>query len=213
MSTRPFISFLLAALMALVPVGTVPATPDQAAAGPPQVIVAVLAPNALIVTDIKFRVFYNKSEVKHIPLQDYDFDANLTDELLAALGEDKRAAWRAATPAEEEAFAPYFQPKVKTEQVRLPETIRADRLLLVQAGCDGFLHSTQKWVRVSATARLVDRPSGRTLWKKSVGKRSGLPAPLEELQLENQKALKELLNKLMEQVVAEIKAESVKKKV
>jgi len=204
----------LAAVLALAPAGSAPAMPEAPAAGPPQVLVAVLVPNnALVVTDIKFRVFYNKSEVKHIPLQDYDLDANLTDELLVALSEDKRAAWRAATPEEEEAFAPYFQPKVKTEQVRLPESIGGDRLLLVQAGCDGFLHSTQKWVRVSATARLVDRASGRTLWKKSVGKRSGLPAPLEELQLENQKALKELLNKLMEQMVAELKAEAAKKKV
>jgi hypothetical protein len=46
----------------------------------------------------------------------------------------------------------------------------------------------------------VDRASGRKLWEKKINERTDLPAKLAELQADNQKGLKEGLNKLIEQV-------------
>ena len=66
---------------------------------------------------------------------------------------------------------------------------------------------------------MVDRHSGRTLWKKWGGLfnagfkvRMKPPAPLEELQLDNQRRLKEALNKMMEELVAKIKKQCAKSK-
>lgn len=61
----------------------------------PNAVVAVyLQSPDFTVRELKYRVFYNKGEVKRVPLTGYDFKAAFTDELMNALAEEKRLAWR-----------------------------------------------------------------------------------------------------------------------
>src|SRR5262245_42372134 len=62
--------------------------------GGPNTVVAVhLQSPDFTVRELKYRVFYNKGEVKHIPMAGYDFKTAFTDELMNALAEEKRMAW------------------------------------------------------------------------------------------------------------------------
>jgi hypothetical protein len=67
-----------------------------AAAQQPVAVVAVeLKSPDLTVMQTKYRVFYNKAEVKKITLLDYDFRVAVANELLDALTDDTRMKWRA----------------------------------------------------------------------------------------------------------------------
>ena len=74
---------LLAGLgLASSPTSGTGASPNAAPAqtGVPQVVVAMqMMSQDLVVTDVKFRGFYNKIENKFIPLTDFDFAANASD--------------------------------------------------------------------------------------------------------------------------------------
>src|SRR5688500_406408 len=69
--------------------------PRVATAQQPATVVAVqLQSPDFSVIEMKYRVFFNKTEVKKIPLMGYDFKAALADELMNALAEDARMKWR-----------------------------------------------------------------------------------------------------------------------
>ena len=88
------IRYLIAAFACFVVVGV-------AAAQQPATVVAVqLQSPDFSVIEKKYGVFFNKTEVKKIPLIDYDFKAALTDELMNALADDTRMRLRQPTDKE-----------------------------------------------------------------------------------------------------------------
>ena len=177
----------------------------QPAATPQVVISAHMASNDLQVLDIKYRVFYNKFENKFITLTDFDMASNLTDELLNALVDDKRVAWRGATADERQKLEACYGPKSwKEKTVTLP-AIEADHVLLINAAYSASIHFSGHRLDLAVALRMADRKTGRILWKKVINEKGELPGTLEEIQKDNQKPVKEALNKLMEQVVPKVK--------
>ena len=216
---RPVVGILVWATVlvpSLIAAQTMPTTASQTPAPVPQVVVVVQVPTTdLLVSQDSYRVFYLKTELKYIPVSHYDFAVNLTDELLYALSEDKRADWRASKPEESLYFAAYFDP-AKVEEVKLPSTIPADRLLLVEAKYSAHKVSLRKRVMfwLEAKVRMVDRSAGKIVWKKGFHV-AHFFFPLEELQAnqaDDQKGIKEALNKLMEELVAKIKNHTAQSK-
>jgi len=140
-ATRPAIVWFLGMLFFVV----ISASAQSAApkAGGPDASKAAVLPRVLVtvhmtttdlsVTEIKYRGFYNKVEDKFIPLTDYNFAANLTDELVNALVDDQRATWLAAKPDEQTALAACFGPNSWKEKTLTPPSVEADRLLLMEA--------------------------------------------------------------------------------
>ena len=174
----------------------------------PQTIVAVnLRTPDFVVYEQKYRVFYMTGQRKFIPIADYDFWAALTDELVDVLSEDARAAWRAPSAEETGYLASYFADK--KGQGSLPESVPADRLLLVDVGEYGAMVSSHPLVKdqflVAARVRLVDRVTGRKVWEKTIREGLNLPGKLPELQADNQKGLKQAINKLLEEFCIRIR--------
>src|SRR5262245_23052567 len=173
------------------------ATHAEAAAPPAaaRTVVAVyLQSPDFTVRELKYRVFYNKGEVKRVPLNDYDFKASFTDELMNALTEDKRMEWR--TPASNEVIdvMGLWDRKVS------PPQVDADRLLLVNIQEYGaFLASlaADKFY-ILAKFKLVDRTNGKKLWDKKLYERIDLDGKISDMQAENQKGLKQGINKVLE---------------
>lgn len=161
------------------------------------------------VRELKYRVFYNKGEVKRLPLEGYDFKAAFTDELLSALGEDTRLQWRKQADGEVIDVVGLWDRKVS------PPSIAADRLLLVNIQEYGaFLASlaADKFY-IAARFKLIERASGKKLWEKKVYERMDLDGKIDEMQADNQKGLKEGINKVLEKVCAKIIAELRKAKI
>lgn len=175
-----------------------------AAAQQPVTLVAVgLRSPDLTVKEMKYRVFYNKTEVKKIPLLDYDFKAALGDELLNALAEDTRMQWRPHSGAEAiDVFA------VQKKKAQLPP-LEADRVLLVgvedfgaflaDLGADKFF--------LDVKFKLIDRATGKKLWEKKLFVTEDLDGKLRELQADNQKGLKLGVNKVLERVTRKMVAD------
>lgn len=170
----------------------------------PRTVVAVHLVNPdFTVMQLKYRVFFNKAEVKRIPLNDYDFKVAFSDELLNALTEDKRMEWRMQT-SEEQIDVPMLL-KGKGS----PPTVDAERILAVGINEYGaFLASlaADKFY-VSAEFRLLDRGTGKKLWKKTVFERIDFDGKISEMQADNQKGLKEGINKILEKLCPKIAAE------
>ena len=99
---------------------------DIAVAQQPVTVVAVqLKSPDFTVMELKYRVFWNKAEVKKIPLLDYDFKAALSEELLNALAEDTRMKWRLPLATETiDVFG------VRKKKAQLPP-LGSNRVLLV----------------------------------------------------------------------------------
>ncbi|HZG53754.1 MAG TPA: hypothetical protein VEZ40_16615 [Pyrinomonadaceae bacterium] len=177
---------------------------DIATAQQPVTVVAVgVRSPDLTVKEMKYRVFYNKTEVKKIPLLDYDFKAALGDELLNALAEDMRMEWR-ALPATEtiDVFA------VQKQKAALPP-LEADRVLLVGVEDFGaFLAdlAADKFY-LEAKFKLIDRATGKKLWEKKLLVTEDLDGKLKDLQADNQKALKIGVNKVLERVMRKMVAD------
>ena len=175
-----------------------------AMASAPSVLVSVqLDSPDFTLMEFKYRVFYNKSEVKHIPLTGYDFKAAFTDELLNALSEDKRMAWRKQSEGEVVDVVALWNHKVQTPKVE------ADRILLVHIqGYGAFTASlaADKFF-LQARFRLIDRANGKKLWEKKLFERIDLNGKIAELQADNQKGLKEGINKVLEKLCGKIGAE------
>lgn len=173
-----------------------------AAAQQPVTAVAVqLQSPDFSVIEMKYRVFFNKTEIKKIPLIDYDFKVALTDELMNALAEDTRMKW---APAAEviDVFA------VQKKKSALPP-LSADRVLLV--GVEDFgalladLAADKFYIR--AKFKLVDRVTGKKLWEKSVFEREDFDGKLKDMQADNQKGLKVGINKVLEKVTRKVVAD------
>lgn len=175
-----------------------------AAARQPTAVVAVgLKSPEMTVKEMKYRVFYNKAEVKKISLLDYDFRAALGDELLNALGEDTRMKWLPQSGTEAmDVFA------VQKNKAPLPP-LEADRVLLV--GVEEFGAyladlAADKFYLV-AKFKLIDRATGRKLWEKKLIVTEDLDGKLKDLQADNQKGLKLGVNKVLERVTRKMVAD------
>ncbi len=179
----------------------------------------IAAPNAVVavylqspdftVREMKYRVFYNKGEVKRIPLTGYDFKASFTDELMNALAEEKRLAWRQQSASEMIDVVGLLDGKVS------PPKLEADRLLLVNiAEYGAFLAdlAADKFY-IMARFKLVERATGKKIWEKKLYERIDLEGKIADMQADNQKGLKEGINKVLEKVCVKIVAEMQKAKI
>jgi hypothetical protein len=183
-----------------------------APAGKQTIIAVNLRDPDFRIWNIKFRMFYNKTETEAIPVKDFDFKASLSDELVNTLAADTRAQWRLPQGDEMLYLASYFDEK--TSQGSLPASVKADRLLLVDVGQYAlWTHSSAHRLIVLSEVRLLDRASNRILWKKKVTRKlEGYKRRKEEeLLADNQKLLKELLNKLIEEYCVEVKKKVAEK--
>lgn len=180
-------------------------SPDAAAPvqGPQTLVSVQLQSPDFTVFQMKYRVFYNKSEIKKIPLVDYDFKAAFTDELMNALAEDTRMKWR--LPSDKEGMDVFAVLKKKAP---LPAT-EADRVLLVGVKDFGALIAdlaADKFYIV-AQLKLVDRASGKKLWDKNMYERADFDGKLKEMEADNQKGLKVGINKVLEKVCRKVAAD------
>ncbi len=170
----------------------------------PKTVVAVHLVNPdFTVMQLKYRVFFNKAEVKRIPLNDYDFKAAFTDEFMNALAEDKRMEWRTQTSDEQIDVPTLLKGKGS------PPSVNAERILAVGINEYGaFLAdlAADKFY-VSAQFRLIDRATGKKLWKKTVFERIDFDGKISEMQADNQKGLKEGINRILEKLCPKIAAE------
>jgi len=204
-------TLLFAGLVMILAAGEVTRSADlgQATAGPDVAVTVWMPTTDFTVQEIKYRVMYNQFQTKVIPMPDYDFAGNLKAELLDRFSKDTRARWRAATADEDKAFAAYF-PAVKPEQVTLPDTITCDRVLLINAAYGAVTHVSGDRYLLSVLLRMVDRKTGRKRWEKSFTEREGMNGKLDALQAENQKGLKEGLNRVMDVLTPKISSHVAK---
>jgi hypothetical protein len=184
-----------------------PAAVESAASAGPNTVVAVhLQSSDFTVRELKYRVFYNKGEVKRIPMAGYDFKAAFTDELMNALAEEKRMAWRQHTGNETIDVVGLIDRKVS------PPQMEADRLLLVNIQEYGaFLASlaADKFY-IAARFKLIERTTGKKIWEKRLYERIDLDGKIADMQADNQKGLKEGINKVLEKVCAKVVSEMSK---
>ena len=191
-------------LPATLVTGLLTGTPAAAPASGPKVLVVVhLREPDFTLNEMKYRVFYNKGEVKKIPIKDYDFRVVFTDELVNALSEDTRAEWAASTGKEG------VDVLVVWANAGAPANLEADRLLLVditQYGAFVTDLGADKFTLL-LRIRLTDKTGAKKLWEKRYYERINLPGKVAELQADNQKGLKEGINKLVEQICGKIRLE------
>lgn len=210
---RVLLVLVLCSILVAVAAIDASAQPTASTATGKQTIVAVnLRDPDFRIWNIKFRMFYNKQETEAIPLKDYDFKAALADELVNTLAADTRAQWRLPAGDEMLYLQSYFDEK--TSQGSLPASVKADRLLLVDVSQYAlWTHSSAHRLLVLSEVRLIDRATNSILWKKKVTRKlEGYKRRKEEeLLADNQKVLKELLNKLIEEYSVEVKKKVAEK--
>lgn len=176
----------------------------------PRTVVAVNLESAeFTVRELKYRVFFNKAEMKRIPLNDYDFKAAFTDELLNALAADGRMKWRATSAGETVDVPLVIKKKVP------PPALDAERILLVNIREYGaFLADLAKdKFYIHAQMKLIDRASGKKLWDYKVYERIDLDGKVSEMQADNQKGLKEGINKVLEKVCRKVAEDLLREKI
>ena len=152
----------------------------SAAARPstPNAVVAVhLQSPDFTVRELKYRVFYNKGEVKHVPLTGYDFKAAFTDELMNALAAEKRLAWRQPSANEVIDVVGLLGGKVS------PPQLEADRLLLVNIAEYGawLADLAADKFYMMAQFKLVERATGKKLWEKKLFERIDLEGKIADM--------------------------------
>lgn len=207
--TSVCVASLLGALFlaAVGPVMAVPGDPQAAPIAPakPKVLVVVqLRDPDFTVLEMKYRVFYNKGETKKIPLTDYDFKVAFTDEMLNALADDHRAEWVEATGQEGIDVV-----KVLDKKAAVPAGVAADRLLLVDIIQYGALVADLAADKFTLYLhmRMTDKTGRQKIWDKKWYERIDLPGKVADLQADNQKGLKEGVNKLVEDICKKIQLE------
>jgi hypothetical protein len=209
-----FIARHLALLLVLSSVAIPLAAQAPPVSSAPRVVVVFnLRSNDLQLIDHKYRVFYNKFEKKNLPIEGYDLRGAIQDEVMNTLATDKRFEWRVATEADK------LDPvKLADEKLRTAEMLsnaQADRVLVVDVDAPGGmitgLGKDQLWIGMAVT--MLDRASGRKLWKKGVGDRIPFSGDLQKLQAENQKELKEGINTLIEKTCVKLKAKVAESKI
>lgn len=174
--------------------------------GPNTVVAVHLQSPDFTVRELKYRVFYNKGEVKRIPMTGYDFKAAFTDELMNALAEEKRMVWRQHSGSQTIDVVGLIDRKVS------PPQMEADRLLLVNIQEYGaFLASlaADKFY-IMARFKLIERTTGKKIWEKKMYERMDLDGKISDMQADNQKGLKEGINKVLEKVCAKVVSEMSK---
>lgn len=156
---------------------------------------------------------------KYVPLNDFDFLAAFTDELLTQFAQDKRMQWRIAK----------LEDKINVREIwdgkrRAPESLDADRILLGDFYGFGALANLAFGMKdkfyIYGELRLIDRRTGKKLWSASSGeplkhmsnvyivrqeRLSKVPAA------DQQKALKEGTNQIIE-AFAKKRADDLKAK-
>lgn len=205
-----FITVLLTLFFMAMPLT---AQSSSAGATPQVVVVFNLRSTDLSMIDHKYRVFYNKYERKNLPIQGYDLRSAVQDEVMHTLAEDKRFQWRAATEADK------LDPvQLADEKLRTPAMLsnaQADRVLVVDVdqlgGMISGLGKDRMWIGMVVT--MLDRASGRKLWKKKVGDTIPFSGDLQKLQSEDQKELKEGVNSLIEKACLKLKAKLAETKI
>ena len=208
---KTFLCVLLLAAMAAPALGQQASAPPAPPAAPQVVVLVNLRSSDLVVTDIKFRGFYNKIERKVIPIKDYDLNAALKDEVMNAVTEDKRAQWRAATAEDGLNGAALADDKQRTPAMLA--SVKGDRVLVVDVyGFGGVTQSLVKNLEIGVTVLLLDH-DGRKLWKKNLSQRTKFPGSFEEMQADNQKALKEAINTLIEKFGQNLKSKLTEEKI
>jgi hypothetical protein len=208
MLTRKLLLLTLAAVCVASPCAAqeTAAVDPRKPSGVSQVVVAV----HMSTTDFRIREtkdigVLTIEEFKSIRLTDFDFAARLGDELVSALSEDKRAQWRMAKAGEKEQLAYLFGRDSWEQNSYAPPSLESDRVLLVGAGCAADASAFFATIHVEVALRLVDCKSGKVLLKKGVGKSTRFPGRPKGMFADNQKVLKETLNKLTEQVALKVK--------
>jgi hypothetical protein len=186
---------------------------QSSAGGPPEVVVVFnLASNDLSVIDHKYRVFYNQYERKNLPIEGYDLLGNIRDEVMTTLALDNRYQWRVATEADKLDPA-----KLADEKQRTPAMLsaaRADRVLIVDVnGFGAFITGLAKdRMEVTAQVTMLDRATGRKLWKTKIWEKIPFSGDLQTLQADNQKEMKEGINSLIERACQTLKAKLAESK-
>ena len=203
---------LLLILLLAAPLFAQTKAPDSPSV--PQVAVVInLRSSELTVIDAKYRVFYNKFEKKTLPIQNYDLRSAIQDEVMTRLAEDKRFQWRMA--GDDDKLDPVKLADEKHRTAEMVSDAKADRVLLVDVWGFGA------WVTALAADRMdagfdfvmLDRASGRKLWRHRIIERVKFSGDLQKLQADNQKELKEGVNKLIENVCQKMKTKIAQSKV
>lgn len=176
--------------------------PEKTAVTKPKTLVAVhLREPDFAIWELKYRVFYNKVETKHLPIADYDFKTAFTDELLNALEGDKRTEWVMATGEEKMDLIAVYDKKTSP-----PASLSTDRILLVdvyQYGAQVSNLAADKFYLI-ARLKIVDKSGRRKFWEKKFFERIPLPGKIADLQADNQKALREGINTLIGQIAGKV---------
>jgi hypothetical protein len=209
-----FIARHLALLLVLLFVAIPLAAQAPPAGATPQVVVVFnLRSNDLLVIDHKYRVFYNKFERKNLPIEGYDLRGAVQDEFMNTLATDKRYQWRLATEADKLDAAQLAEEKTRTAEML--SSAQADRVLVVDVVEFGAWISglAKDRMEIVAIVTMLDRTSGKKLWKHRIWEKIPFSGDLQKLQSENQKELKEGVNSLIEKASVKLKAKVAESKI
>ena len=208
---RGLLGWLLLLAVSLPVLAQQPSTAPAPPAGPQVVVLINLRSSEVLITDIKYRAFYNKIERKVIPLTDYDLKAAIQDEVMLTLAADTRAQWRLATDEDKLDAVALADDKQRT--AAMLASLKGDRVLVVDVyGVGGVMQSLVKNLQLVVNVLLLDR-DGRKLWKKGVNPRMKFPGSIIEAQADNQKALKQAINTLVEKFCEELKSKLREQKI
>ncbi len=190
------------------------AAQEPPAASSPQVVVVFnLRSSNLLVIDHKYRVFFNKFERKNIPIEGYDLNGAIRDEVMTMLAADKRFQCRVATEADK------LDPiEIVDEKRRTPAMlagVQGDRVLLMDVeGFGAWISGLAKdRMEIVAHATMLDRASGRKLWQERIHEKIPFSGSLQTLQADNQKELRQGINTLIEKACLKLKTKVAKSKV
>jgi hypothetical protein len=209
-----FIARSFALLLALVFMVIPLAAQTPSAGSTPQVVVVFnLRSSDLLVIDHKYRVFYNKFERKNLPIEGYDLRSAVQDEVMNTLAQDKRYQWRVATEADK------LDPvQLADEKLRTPAMLanaQADRVLVFDVIEFGAWISglAKDRMEIMAHVTMLDRATGKKLWKQKIWEKIPFSGDLQKLQGENQKELKEGINSLIEKACLKLKTKVAEAKI
>jgi hypothetical protein len=184
---------------------TVPASavaPTKPASMGPTLVLATAARNSeLAVGDMKYRVMFVKTERKFIPVPGFDFGGAVAEELVEFLANKKGITCRRANADDKVDVVALMKAKAPS----LPPSFKDERLLLLDVFEYGaFISAGHRWLYAQAGIHLLDR-NGQRLWKHGVFERVKMgDKNLDDLQADNQKGLRVMLNELQEKVTAKL---------
>jgi hypothetical protein len=178
------------------------AAPTKPASTGPTLVLATAPRNSeLAVGDMKYRVMFVKTERKFIPVPGFDFGGAVAEELVEFLANKKGITCRRANADDKVDVVALMKAKAPS----LPPSFKDDRLLLLDVFEYGaFISAGHRWLYAQAGIHLLDR-NGQRLWKHGVYERVKMgDKNLDDLQADNQKGLRVMLNELQEKVTAKL---------